>query len=257
MLKVSVITVSLNSEKYMESCIKSVISQDYKNIEYIIIDGKSTDSTLKIAEKYKNNIDILVSEPDKGIFDAMNKGIKLATGDIIAILNSDDYYSDNSVISTVVKEFETYNTDSVFGNISIISPFTSKVIRKWRDKKYKRKNFKKGWHPAHPAFFVKREIYEKFGVFNLKYRIAADYELMFRFLYKNKVTSKMTDKKAPLVIMRAGGNSNASVRNIIKSNLEARKAWTDNEISPPLFLISGKIFYKIRQLKLYNLWRNK
>lgn len=257
MLKISVITVSLNSELYIEESIKSVISQNYKNIEYIIIDGKSTDSTIDIIKKYKENINILVSESDKGIFDAMNKGIKLATGDIIAILNSDDYYADNSVLSTVVSEFKSYNTDSVFGNISIIDPITNKIIRKWRDKKYKRKNFKKGWHPAHPAFFVKKEIYEKYGKFNLKYKIASDYELMFRFLYKNKVTTKMIDKKTPLIIMRAGGNSNASIKNIIKSNLEAKQAWIDNNITPPLFLIMGKIFYKIRQLKLYNLWRNK
>ncbi len=250
MLKVSIITVALNSELYIEDSIKSVVSQNYKNIEYIIIDGKSTDSTLQIMEKYKKYINILISEPDKGIFDAMNKGINNTTGDIIAILNSDDYYTDNSVISTVVNEFENYNTDSIFGNISIIDPITNKIRRKWRNNKYKRKNFRKGWHPAHPAFFVKKEIYNKLGTFNLKYKIAADYELMLRFLYKNKITSKMIEQKTPLVIMRAGGNSNASIKSIIKSNLEARQSWIDNKLTPPLFLILGKISYKIKQLRV-------
>lgn len=250
MLKVSVITVTLNSESYLEDSIKSVISQNYKNIEYIIIDGKSTDSTLEIVEKYKQYIDIVISEHDKGIFDAMNKGINNSTGDIIAILNSDDYYSNSNVISTVVSEFEKHNSDSIFGNISIIDPITNKIRRKWRNNKYKRKNFKKGWHPAHPAFFVKKEIYNKFGIFNLKYKIAADYELMLRFLYKNKISSRKIKNTNPIVIMRAGGNSNSSIKTIIKSNLEARQSWIDNGLTPPLLLISGKILYKIKQLRV-------
>ena len=226
-MKVSIITVVFNNKNTMQSAIESVLSQDYDNIEYIVVDGGSTDGTLDVIDSYKDNIDILISEPDKGIYDAMNKGILRASGDIIGILNSDDFYAENDIISIVVKTFKEQNVDSVYADLEYVQEKdTNNVVRYWRSKKFRDGLFKNGWQLAHPTFFVKKEIYEKYGLFNLEFTLAADYELMLRLLNRYKVSSVYVPKV--FVRMRVGGASNKSIRNIIKANIESYKAWEAN-----------------------------
>ncbi|MDD2889025.1 MAG: glycosyltransferase family 2 protein [bacterium] len=237
-VKVSIITVSFNSKDFINHAIESVLSQTYKNIEYIIIDGGSTDDTIDIIKEYKDKITKFVSEPDNGIYDAMNKGLKMATGDIIGILNSDDFYADNSVIETVVKNIKNKNADACWGDLFYIDKENiSKIVRNWKSSKYSKNNFGKGWMPAHPTFFVKRWVYEKYGYFNLDFPISADYEIMLRFLERYKIKSCYIQKV--LVKMRTGGNSNKNMKNIIRANIECYNAWKVNGLraNPIIFII--------------------
>src|SRR4051812_12244953 len=177
-MKVSIITVCYNSEATIEATVRSVIDQDYPDIEYIIIDGASTDKTVSILDKYKNKISKLVSEKDQGMYFALNNGIALASGDIIGLLHADDFYTNNTVISRVVKEFETKNCDSVYGDLQyVLRENISKVTRYWKADPFDVKRFLKGWMPPHPTFFVKRKFYQQFGSFNTIFSSAADYEL--------------------------------------------------------------------------------
>jgi glycosyltransferase len=202
---------------------------------------------LNILKKYEDKIDVLISEKDNGIFDAMNKGIKYATGDIIAILNSDDYYYNKEVISEVVNKFKIEDVECLYGDLIMVSQDKRKIVRYWQGEYIYDSLWAKGIHPAHPTFFVKKEVYENYGKFSSDYLIASDYELMFRFLYLNKVKHCYFDYKFPLVVMRVGGNSNKSLKAVIKSNKEVLKIWKDNGITPPRFLIIKKIYYKIKQ----------
>lgn len=246
MLKISVITTTYNSASTLEDTIKSVVSQDYKNIEYIIIDGLSKDNTLEIVNRYKDHISLVVSEKDKGIYDALNKGIEKATGDIIALLHSDDFYIDNTVLSEVATAFEKNNCDSVYGNLYYVDKDdTNKIVRKWVSGNYKHGMFLNGWMPPHPAFFVKKSVYEKHGIFNLDFRSAADYELMLRLLHKEKISTVYLNKF--LVKMRTGGQSNASVTNRIKANQEDRRAWNVNGLKPRFYTLFFKPLRKIVQ----------
>lgn len=235
--KVSIITVCFNSEKTIEDTIKSVVNQTYKNIEYIVIDGGSTDKTIEIINKYKENISTLISEKDNGIYDAINKGIKLASGDIIANLNSDDFYIDNKVINDVVAALNEAKTDLLYADLYYVdTKDTSKIIRYWKSKSYKEGLFLKGWMPPHPTFFVKKEVYQNYGMFNLEFKSAADYEIMLRFIHRYKASIIYLPRV--IVRMRVGGVSNASLKNRIKANREDKKAWEINGLKPhPLTLI--------------------
>ena len=253
-MKISIITVVYNNEKEIEDTIKSVLNQTYKNIEYIIIDGSSTDNTRNIIKKYIKKISIFISEPDNGLYYAMNKGIRIATGDVIGFINSDDFYFSSSVIEKIADEFISKKIDCLYGDIVYVeSKNSSKIIRYWKSKKYEKGLFKKGWHPAHPSFFVKKHIYDKYGVFNTNFTIAADYELMLRFLEKNNILSSYLPEV--LVKMRSGGQSNKNILKIIKANIESYKAWKTNflYINPIIFLKKpiSKIFqyFKIKNLK--------
>lgn len=250
-MKVSIITVVWNNADTIKDAIESVLNQTYKNIEYIIVDGGSTDGTIEIIQSYGNKISKFISEKDEGIYDAMNKGIKLATGDIVGILNSDDFYKSNDVIETVVREFISKDIDCLYGDLEYVDKNdTSKVIRYWKSNPYKEGLFQKGWHPPHPTFFVKREIYYKYGMFNTNFKIAADYELMLRFLEKYKIKSSYIPKV--LVRMRLGGASNKSVINIIKANIECYKAWKVNNLRVnPISILIAKPFSKLLQYKFF------
>jgi glycosyltransferase involved in cell wall biosynthesis len=244
-MKISIITVCYNSEKYIKSAIESVLNQDYRNKEYIIIDGNSTDSTIEIVDSYKDRIDKIISGPDSGIYDAMNKGLKLATGDIICFLNSDDLYIDNQVLSGIVDSFSENECEIVYGNLFYVkAENTEEIIRTWNTKAYKAGSFNKGWHPAHPAFFVTKKIYDKYGLFDLRYRLAADFELMLRFLEKYHVKSYYIDRT--LVRMRVGGATNKNYINIFKQNIECYKAFKYNglpvSILYPLYRLVPKLF---------------
>lgn len=245
-MKVSVVTVTFNSAQTVEDTIKSVINQDYKNIEYLIIDGLSTDNTLDIVNKYKDHIAIVVSEKDNGIYDAISKGIEKATGDIVVALNSDDMYASNDVISKVVEVFNAKQADAVYGDLNYVDRFdTAKVIRKWKSGSYKKGQFLKGWMPPHPTFFVRKHCYQKYGSFNLSLKSAADYELMLRFIHKYEIKVAYLPKL--IVNMRAGGQSNVSFKNRFKANREDKKAWELNGLKPGLFTLIRKPLSKIKQ----------
>jgi glycosyltransferase len=246
MLKISIITVSYNSAKTIEQTIQSVLSQRYPNVEYIIIDGASQDETLSIIEKYRDKISIFISEKDSGIYNAMNKGLKLASGDIIGILNSDDFYSDDEVLSDVVKIFEQSNADAVYADLQYVDANnTQKVLRNWKSGKYKQGDFLFGWMPPHPTFFVRKHVYEKYGFFNESLSSAADYELMLRFIHKHKITIEYLPRV--IIKMRMGGKSNRSFKNRIKANLEDRKAWKINGLKPYCFTLFLKPLRKLNQ----------
>ena len=234
-----------NNAKTIKDAINSVLNQSYKDIEYIVIDGASTDGTIAILQSYGDKIKF-ISEKDNGLYDAMNKGIRMATGDVVGILNSDDFYASNKILQIVADEFLKGNIDSVYANLEYIDANDPKrVIRYWRSKKYQEGLFRSGWHPAHPTFFVKKEIYEKYGVFDLSFKIAADYELMLRFFEKYKIISSYVDEV--FVKMRIGGESNKSIKNIIKANMESYRECQANGlyINPLRFLL--KPFSKIIQ----------
>lgn len=217
-MKISIITVCYNSAATIESTLKSVASQDYPDIEHIIIDGGSTDSTLDIIKRYQN-ISMLVSEPDKGIYDAMNKGIMMATGDVIGTLNADDFYINNTAVSDVAKTFEDNVIDACFADLVYVDQNnTDKIVRYWKSQQYQPGLFKKGWMPAHPTFFVRKKVYEKYGSFDLNFRIAADFELLFRLIEKNKIRTVYLPKV--IIKMRLGGTTNKSLENIRIQNKE-------------------------------------
>ena len=245
-MRVSIITVVYNNRNTIKDAVESVLNQTYKNIEYIIVDGASTDGTVEIIKSYGDSIDKFISEKDNGIYDAMNKGIKLASGDIIGILNSDDFYVGDNIIEKVVRTFKEQKVDSVYGDLVYVdSKDTNKIVRYWKSKPYKKGLFKKGWHPAHPTFFVKKEIYDKYGIFDLDFKIAADYELMLRFLEKYQISSSYIPEV--LVKMRVGGKSNQSIKNIIKANIESYNAWKVNNLKPPFYLPLIKPLKKLKQ----------
>jgi len=246
MLKVSIITVCFNSSETIERTIQSVIAQDYPDIEYIIVDGRSSDSTLQIVDRYRPSLSKIISEKDDGIYEAINKGIAAATGDIIAIIHADDFYADGQVISSVVNCFVQNNVDAVYGDLQYVDRSdTYKVTRNWISGKYQKQNFMKGWMPPHPSFFVKRDCYSKFGVFNTTLRSAADYELMLRFLYKHNCSVEYIPHV--LVKMRVGGKSNVSIMNRIKANREDKKAWELNGLHEGMFTFILKPLSKLGQ----------
>ena len=246
-MKVSIITITYNSELTLRDTIESVIHQSYSNIEYIIIDGQSTDGTLQIVDSYKNNITTLVSEKDNGLYDALNKGIALATGDIIGIIHSDDFYTDNFVIENIVKTFEQNNADAVYADLYYVDrDDANKIFRKWKSGNYKHGQFLNGWMPPHPTFFAKKSCYDKYGSFNLSLVSAADYELMLRFIHKHKI--KLAYLPEFIIKMRVGGKSNISLKNRIRANNEDRKAWKINNLKPHFYSLYLKPLRKIIQL---------
>lgn len=248
-MKISLITVTYNSEKYLANCIESVQSQTYNNIEHIIIDGNSTDKTISIIKKYESKIAHWVSEPDRGMYDAINKGIALATGDVVGILNSDDMLVSNDVIATIVKTFEKENVDSVYGDLEYVDKVdTNRVFRVWKGKNYNRNLFKMGWMPGHPTFYIKKSLIEKHGVYENHYYTAADYEFMARYLYKHKISSFYLPKM--IVKMRMGGASNKNLNQRIRANRRDYLAMKVNNIPMPLVVSILKPLIKLHQFKV-------
>ena len=246
-MKVSIITATNNSEKTIEDCIKSLIAQVYVNVEFIIIDNNSTDSTLAIIEKYqlKNKSIKLISESDNGIYDALNKGVSHASGEIIGFLHSDDLYFDCYSILDVVGFFRDNKYDGVYGDLQYVNKEnTDKVIRLWKSSVFHSKLLKMGWMPAHPTLFLKKHVYEKHGGFETSYKISADYDFMLRIL-KDKT---LEFGYLPIVItkMRVGGASNRSLKNIIQKTREDYKVVSSNNIGG-WFSILLKNISKIKQ----------
>lgn len=244
--KVSIITVCFNAAETIEDTIASVLQQDYSNLEYIVIDGKSTDNSMEIISKFSNKIDVLISEKDQGMYDALNKGIDLASGDMIGMLNADDFYTSPKVISNMIQKMLEEDAGAMYADLYYVDQLdTNKIIRKWKSGAYKRMKFFHGWMPPHPTFFLKKEHYLEFGNFNLNFKSAADYELMLRMLYKQKVKAAYLPEF--VVKMRVGGMSNASVINRLKANQEDRKAWKVNGLKPGWHTLIFKPLRKVFQ----------
>ena len=245
-MKVSVITAVFNGAKTIQDCIKSVSGQIYPNIEHIIIDGGSTDGTLEVIKRYTEKRVNIVSEPDNGIYDALNKGIRQASGEVIGLLYSDDFYAHDRVIEKVADIFMKYNIDSCYGDLEYVSKNdTNKVIRYWKSSQYRHGKFKYGWMPPHSTFFVKKEIYNKYGYFNTNFKIAADYELMLRFLEKHKISTYYTPEV--FIKMRIGGTSNRNIKNLIIKSNEDYRAWKVNNLNGGFYTILLKNLCKIPQ----------
>ena len=246
-MKISIITVVYNNEKTIKDALNSVLGQTYKDIEYIIIDGKSKDNTVSIIKEYENKLGYFISEKDFGIYDAMNKGINAASGDIIGILNSDDLYQDSTVLETVMTQFiQSPELDIVYGDLVYVkSDNIDKVIRNWKSNDYHTNFFENGNVPPHPSLFVKKKVYEETGLFNLDFKLAADYELMLRIFKKHNFKSKYINKV--IVKMRLGGATNQSFSNIKKQNKEILLAWKNNKLKVPLLLMPFRILKRLAQ----------
>jgi glycosyltransferase involved in cell wall biosynthesis len=237
---ISIITVVYNNRNHIEDCVRSVLKQTYNSIEYIVIDGGSTDGTLQILEKYKSNIAILRSEPDKGMYDALNKGIALAKGDIVGLLHSDDFFHNENVISNIADKFAEKHIHGTYGDLLYVDKDDSqKVIRYWKSKSFHKGLLAKGWMPPHPTLFLKRDIYEQTGLFNMQYKIAADYDFMVRVLMKSNYTFEYIPEI--ITCMRVGGVSNKGFRNIYNKSREDYLIMKRNKIGGLLTLIMKNI----------------
>ncbi len=224
-MKVSIITIAYNSSKTIAKTLQSVLDQKVKNIEHIIIDGKSSDNTLEICKKF-SHISKIISEKDKGVYDAFNKGLKFATGEIIGFLNSDDIFYNEESLQNIINAFDSH-TDCIYGNLKYINS-NGVIVRKWESKVFKAGAFKKAWMPAHPTFYCRKKIYDKLGGYKRSYKIAGDFELMLRFLEKHGINSKFIDKN--LIIMLTGGISNRNINSKVRILKEEFKAFKENKI---------------------------
>lgn len=250
---ITIITVNLNNGIFIKDTIESVLNQNkIIDLEYIIIDGKSCDKSVDIIKSYENKfkkkgfIFKWISEKDNGIYDAMNKGLKLAKGKIIGFLNSGDYYADNFTLFYVLGSFNSMDIDSLYGNLEYIKKNNKhKITRYWKSGQYDKKKFLYGWMCPHLTFFVKKNIFDKYGIFNTDFKISADYELILRFLYKYNISTYYLDKI--LVIMRTGGISNNSLKNFLITFLENKKAWKLNNLKLNWYTLYLKKTIKLKQ----------
>ena len=244
-LKISVVTAVYNAERTVMDAVNSIRAQEFKNIEHVVIDGESTDSTFSILQQC-DSIDKLVREKDEGIYDAMNKGINASTGDIIGFLHADDLLASNQSLQAIADAFTDENVQAVYGDLTYVDfDDPSRVIRYWKSREFYRPNFLRGWMPPHPTFYVRREIYERYGMYRTDLGSAADYECMLRLLYRHQIQSQYIPQI--LVKMRVGGQSNASLKNRFAANREDYRAWKENGYRPPFGLRITKPLSKIPQ----------
>jgi glycosyltransferase involved in cell wall biosynthesis len=256
---VSIITISFNSAGTIEKTVQSVVDQTYPDIEPILIDGGSTDGTLDVVGKYLGGEAgergaaccgrrraVIVSEPDGGIYDAMNKGVARATGDIVGILNSDDFYPHERVVERVVERFEKTGCDALYADCCYVDrEETGRVTRYWKAGAYKPGAFKGGWMPPHPTFFVRKEHYDRLGAYRPEFRTAGDYELLLRFIHKHRLSLEYLPEVT--VMMRTGGASNVSLSNRLRANREDREAWRVNGLQPAPWTLLVKPLRKVDQ----------
>mgnify|MGYP003945378095 CR=1 FL=1 len=246
-MKVSVITAVFNCASYISSCIDSIAKQKHKEIEYIIIDGNSTDGTVSIINTYAAHVHYFVSEPDNGFYGALNRGISMATGEVIGILNADDVLADADVITTVVENFKNSSCDAVYGNLNYTQRNDlNQVIRKWRSNAYSRKAIKYGWMPPHPTIYIRKEIYLKHGTYSMDYGHSSDYELILRLFYKHQINTVYVDRL--FVKMRIGGVSNNTYKQLFKACSADYRAMIFNDIPHPVVAVVAK---KLRKLEQY------
>ncbi len=245
-MKISLITVVYNGEAFLHECFNSVMAQTYADIEYIVIDGGSTDRTLSIIQENQSVIDYFISEKDKGLYDAINKGIQRATGEVIGILNADDLFAHPDVLASVAKTFiDQPEIDGLYGDLNYIHPTTHKIVRTWKSRQNTYEDLKKGWMPAHPTLYLKRSLFEKNGNYALDLGTAADYELILRYFYTHKIEAVYLP--ILMVNMRTGGVSNQSLRGRISAFINDYKALKRNSIPYPLFALMRKKLSKLSQ----------
>jgi glycosyltransferase len=248
-MKVTIITPTFNSAKTISHNLNSVARQSYKNIEHIIVDNCSTDGTQALAGGF-SHIARIISENDKGIYDAMNKGIANATGDIIGILNSDDYLANEHTITNIVSKFKSTNAQATYGNLIYVNnKHPEKIQRVWVAGGYDPKLFYTGWMLPHPTFYVKKEVYEKYGKYNDSFRYAADYEMILRLLLKERIT--ISPMREVIVYMLAGGAGNKDLNTRVKVNLEDRRAWQTVGLTPKWYTLHFKPLRKLWQFILH------
>jgi len=242
---ISIITTAYNSASTIADTLTSVATQDYPNIEHIIVDGASHDKTISIVNSFLH-IQKIISEKDNGIYDAMNKGLAVSTGEIIGFLNSDDFYVSPDIISSIANQMAQDQSDALYADLVYVhQKNTNRILRTWRAGKFKAGKFLFGWMPPHPTFFVRKAIYDRFGGFNTALKSSADYELMLRFLYKHQI--KVSYLPKVIIKMRAGGVSNASLSNRLRANKEDRAAWRLNHLDPYIFTAVLKPLRKLTQ----------
>ncbi|MBL0126153.1 MAG: glycosyltransferase [Flavobacteriales bacterium] len=245
-MKVTLITVCRNVASVIAETLDSILAQTHPDIELIVIDGASTDGTVEILERYRPKLGALVSEPDKGIYDAMNKGLRLATGDVIGFVNAGDLLMTPEVIAHIANAFQRAHVEAVYGDIIMVDAHDiHKVHRTWLSGTYHRANFQKGWMPPHVGTFIKRSVYDRFGHFNTDLRIGADYEILLRFLFKHAIPTLHV--REVLVRFRLGGMSNGNVKQILQANREVRRSWKLNGLQAPPLLITRKLWSKVMQ----------
>ena len=242
-MKVSIITVVYNNVKYIGESIESVLSQDYHPVEYIVIDGGSTDGTLDVVEKYRDKISVFLSEPDDGIYDALNKGINIATGDVIAILHSDDLFCGECVVSDMVKRMSDTKSEFCFSDMVIVDSVSDKVLRYYMAGYFSRWMFRMGWMPPHPTCFINKSLFDEFGLYSLKYKVAGDFDFLLRIFYKRDIHWSYLDRVT--VKMRQGGVSNSGliskkiIAKEINHSLRSNNVW-----SLPVFQL-GRYFIRL------------
>lgn len=249
---ISIITATFNSAKTLKDTIQSVLRQTNKDFEYLIIDGGSTDDTIDIVKSYESEFSgrlKWVSEKDQGIYDAMNKGIKMASGDVVGILNSDDYFTSDDILQTVDNAFKSHEIDAIYGDIHFIRDGNpQKCVRYYSSRMFRPFWLRFGFMPAHPSFFCKREVFEKAGLYSLDYKIGADYEMMVRLFKKYRIMSQYINKD--FVTMRTGGASNNNVRSRITLINEDVKACKENGVYTNSLFVMLKFMYKIFEFRL-------
>ena len=251
-MKISLITVTFNSDLTLRDTIQSILNQTFSDIEYIIIDGLSKDNTVDIIRKYEPQFQgrlKWISERDNGLYDAMNKGIRMSTGDIVGIINSDDFYHRRDIISRVAEAFKNEETQAVYGDVRFVNPDNlNRTVRYYSSRNFSPNRFRYGFMPAHPTFFTYRKYFEKFGYYKIDYHIAADYELLIRFLYVHRLKSKYLS--LDFMKMRTGGASTASIKSNILLNKEIVRACSENGIWTCMPLLFLKYFIKVFELFL-------
>ena len=246
-MKISILTVAYNSAATIADTLVSVAAQDYPQVEHLVVDGASSDDTLAIVSRFPH-VAKAISEPDHGLYDAMNKGLKLVTGDVVGILNSDDFYTHPQVLSRVAARLEQTGADALYADLEYVDHSdTQRVVRHWKSSDYTESQFLRGWMPPHPTFFVRRSVYERLGGFDTRLRCSADYELMLRFLLKNNISVCYLPEV--IVRMRTGGMSNASLSHRLRANREDREAWRMNGLTPRFYTFFLKPLSKISQYR--------
>lgn len=245
-MKVSIITICYNAVGHIDETIRSVVMQDHRNIEHIVIDGGSTDGTQGKIERYREVIAHFSSEKDQGVYDAMNKGLRAATGEVIAFVNAGDMIAHRSCVSEMVKAFMESDAEAIYGDAYMVAPDDiRKVVRFWKGGEYRREAFRTGWMPPHLGTYIRKSVYDRFGLFREDLKVSADYELMFRFMYKHRIRVKYIPKV--LVRFRLGGISNRSLGHIWRANLEVYKAWKMNGEPVSPLIVVAKPLRKVAQ----------
>lgn len=256
-MKISVITVTFNSQLTVGDTIRSVLSQTHHDVEYIVVDGQSTDGTMAIVQRMApefNGRMRWISEPDGGIYDAMNKGMAMATGDVIGLLNSDDIFQDEHVLADIARYMDTHNADAAYGDLVFVSRDNPhKIIRTWQSSQHRPGAFMKGWHPAPPTFYVRRTVYQRLGGFDTSLEVSADFELQLRYLERHRISNVHIPRV--LVRMRYGGESTGSLSKIILGNRNVLKAFRINGYKTPRFYILRRLLPKAWNMLCTNLYR--